>query len=120
MITISSLSHSAKSADSYAYNKETLHIRFRTVKGEVAKVSLWIGDPYQWEEGGLDGGNLGGSDAHGWSGGNEVTWKKRDKARAMTTGLPHLLRANDVAAMVLYYTEITGKNYYLVNDAVLI
>ena len=50
----------------------------------------------------------------------KFTWKKRDKARAMTIGLPHLLRANDVAAMVLYYTEIAGKNYYLVNDAVLI
>lgn len=82
MITISSLSHSAKSADSYAYNKETLHIRFRTVKGEVAKVSLWIGDPYQWEEGGLDGGNLGGSDAHGWSGGNEVHMEKEGQSES--------------------------------------
>ncbi|GAM71388.1 neopullulanase [Vibrio sp. JCM 19236] len=33
---------------------------------------LWIGDPYHWAEGGLDGGNLGGSEAHGWVGGNEV------------------------------------------------
>ena len=72
MITRSSLTHSAKGADSYAYDNEELHIRFRTAKGEVNKVTLWIGDPYQWAEGGLDGGNLGGSDAHGWVGGNEV------------------------------------------------
>lgn len=72
MITKSSLTHSAKSADSYAYDKETLHIRFRSARGEIDKVTLWIGDPYIWAEGGLDGGNLGGSDAHGWIGGNEV------------------------------------------------
>ncbi len=72
MITKSSLTHSAKSADSYAYDKDTLHIRLRSAKGEVERVSLWIGDPYDWAEGGLDGGNLGGSDAHGWVGGNEV------------------------------------------------
>ncbi|MEZ9437252.1 MULTISPECIES: glycoside hydrolase family 13 protein [Vibrio] len=72
-ITKSSLTHSAKSADSYAYNNETLHLRLRCAKGELDKVSLWIGDPYHWAEGGLDGGNLGGSDAHGWVGGNEVT-----------------------------------------------
>ncbi|GLO63124.1 cyclomaltodextrinase [Vibrio sp. MACH09] len=72
MITKSSLTHSAKSADSYAYDKETLHIRLRSAKGEIERVALWIGDPYIWSEGGLDGGNLGGSDAHGWIGGNEV------------------------------------------------
>ncbi|WP_375749345.1 glycoside hydrolase family 13 protein [Vibrio sp. HN007] len=75
MITISSLTHSAKSADSYAYDNTTLHIRFRSAKGEVDRVALWIGDPYHWAEGGLDGGNLGGSDAHGWVGGNEVEMK---------------------------------------------
>lgn len=72
MITRSALIHSAKSADSYAYDNETLHLRFHTAKGEVERVTLWIGDPYHWAEGGLDGGNLGGSDAHGWTGGNEV------------------------------------------------
>lgn len=72
MITKSALTHSAKSADSYAYDNETLHIRFRSAKDEVEKVTLWIGDPYHWAQGGLDGGNLGGSDAHGWVGGNEV------------------------------------------------
>ncbi|MEZ8723654.1 glycoside hydrolase family 13 protein [Vibrio pomeroyi] len=76
MITKSSITHTPKSADAYAYNNETLHIRLRTGKGEVEKVSLWIGDPYRWAEGGLDGGNLGGSEAHGWIGGNEVTMTK--------------------------------------------
>ena len=75
MITRSSLTHSAKSADSYAYDNETLHIRFRSAKGEIDRVALWIGDPYHWAKGGLDGGNLGGSDAHGWIGGNEVEMK---------------------------------------------
>ncbi len=73
MITKSSLAHLAKSADSYAYDNETLHIRFRTAKDELEKVALWIGDPYHWSEGGLDGGNLGGSDAQGWIGGNEIS-----------------------------------------------
>ena len=73
MITKSALMHFAKSADSYAYDKQTLHIRFRTARSEVTQVTLWIGDPYKWQEGGLDGGNLGGSDAHGWIGGNEVS-----------------------------------------------
>ncbi len=72
MITLSSLSHSPKSADCYAFDEETLHIRMRSAKDEIEKVILWIGDPYRWAEGGLDGGNLGGSDAHGWVGGQEV------------------------------------------------
>lgn len=72
MITRSSLTHTVKSADSYAYDEQTLHLRLKCAKGEVERVCLWIGDPYRWAEGGLDGGNLGGSDAHGWVGGNEV------------------------------------------------
>ncbi|GCG74468.1 hypothetical protein BvCmsH35A_02350 [Escherichia coli] len=52
MITVSSLKHSAKSEDSYAYDNETLHVRLRTLRGEVDKVILWIGDPYNWAEGG--------------------------------------------------------------------
>nr|WP_252712307.1 alpha amylase N-terminal ig-like domain-containing protein [Shigella boydii] len=53
MITVSSLKHSAKSEDSYAYDNETLYVRLRTLRGEVDKVILWIGDPYNWAEGGL-------------------------------------------------------------------
>ncbi|STE45314.1 Neopullulanase [Escherichia coli] len=40
MITVSSLKHSAKSEDSYAYDNETLHVRLRTLRGEVDKVIL--------------------------------------------------------------------------------
>ena len=72
MITKSSIVHTPKSADAYAFNKETLHLRIRTAKNEVERVTLWIGDPYRWAEGGLDGGNLGGSEAHGWIGGSGV------------------------------------------------
>lgn len=72
MITKSSIAHTPKSADAYAFDTETLHLRLRTAKNEVERVVLWIGDPYHWAEGGLDGGNLGGSEAHGWVGGNEV------------------------------------------------
>ena len=72
MINKSSIMHTPKSADAYAFNTEKLHLRLRTGKGEVEKVELWIGDPYHWAEGGLDGGNLGGSEAHGWVGGTEV------------------------------------------------
>ncbi len=39
MITRSSLTHLAKSADSYAYNNETLHIRFRSAKNEINRVT---------------------------------------------------------------------------------
>lgn len=36
MITVSSLKHSAKSEDSYAYDNETLHVRLRTLRGRLA------------------------------------------------------------------------------------
>lgn len=72
MITLSSLVHVPKSADCYANDEKTLHVRMRSAKDEIEKVILWIGDPYRWDEGGLDGGNLGGSEAHGWSGGQEI------------------------------------------------
>lgn len=72
MITQSALIHHPKSNFCYAYSDDTLHIRMQCAKDEVEKVTLWIGDPYDWAVGGLDGGNLGGSDAHGWTGGTEV------------------------------------------------
>ncbi|MGL6259274.1 glycoside hydrolase family 13 protein [Vibrio sp. WXL210] len=75
MITKSSIVHIPKSADAYAFDDQTLHIRLRTAIGEIERVALWIGDPYHWAVGGLDGGNLGGSEAHGWIGGNEVEMK---------------------------------------------
>ncbi|MGL4366534.1 MAG: glycoside hydrolase family 13 protein [Cetobacterium sp.] len=68
--------HIPKSNYAYAYNQNTLHIRIRTKKGDVDKVYLRIGDPYNWEEGGLDGGNLNGAEASGWIGGENVSMKK--------------------------------------------
>ena len=72
MITLSSLVHIPKSAMCYASDRGTLHVRLRCAKHEIERVTLWIGDPYEWAVGGLDGGNLGGSDAHGWIGGREI------------------------------------------------
>lgn len=62
-ITREAIFHLPKSNYSYGYDKETLHIRIRTKKGEVENVTLRAGDPYVWERGGANGGNLnaGGS-----------------------------------------------------------
>jgi len=49
----------------YAYNKEMLHIRLRTAKDDVNKVSIRAGDPYHWAAGG-GGGNLNAEGAFGW------------------------------------------------------
>ena len=68
--------HNPKSSHCYAYDESTLHIRMLSAQHEVEKVVLWIGDPYDWAVGGLDGGNLGGDDAHGWTGGQEVLMTK--------------------------------------------
>ena len=81
MLTYSAISHTPKSADAYAFDDKTLHVRIKTAKSEVSKITLWIGDPYIWEEGGLDGGNLGGSDAHGWKGGTEVVMHKEGETQ---------------------------------------
>lgn len=50
--------HLPKSNYSYGYDKDTLHIRVRTKKGEVDSAILRAGDPYIWEKGGANGGNL--------------------------------------------------------------
>lgn len=67
MITKGGLFHEAKSSYSYGYDNDTLHIRFRALKGEVKKAICRIGDPYVWEKGG-GGGNLNAEDAYGWIG----------------------------------------------------
>lgn len=68
MITREAILHIPKSNYAYAYDKETLHIRVRTKKGEIKKAYLRIGDPYEWAVGGLAGGDLSGKDAMGWIG----------------------------------------------------
>ncbi|WP_235597960.1 alpha amylase N-terminal ig-like domain-containing protein, partial [Geobacillus sp. B4113_201601] len=35
----------------YAYDERTLHLRLRTKKGDVDKVELLHGDPYEWRNG---------------------------------------------------------------------
>ena len=75
MITKAAIYHRSHSSYSYAYDKETLHLRIRTAKGEVDNVTLRIGDPYDWAEGG-GGGNLNAESATGWIGGENVLMEK--------------------------------------------
>lgn len=42
--------HRPKNNFAYAYNKETLHIRLRAKKGDLTKVFLIYGDPYEWNK----------------------------------------------------------------------
>ncbi len=65
MITRGGLYHQPKSNLSYGYNKDTLHLRFRALKGEVKEAKCIIGDPFMWEAGGA-GGNLEAASASGW------------------------------------------------------
>ena len=57
--------HLSDSNYAYAYNKKILHIRLRTAKNDVDKVTVRAGDPYQWVAGG-GGGNLIAENAAGW------------------------------------------------------
>lgn len=68
MITKGALYHEAKTNYSYGYDNDTLHLRFRALKGEIKKAICRIGDPYIWSKGG-GGGNLNAADAIGWTGG---------------------------------------------------
>ncbi len=71
MITKAAIYHRSHSSYSYAYDKDTLHLRIRTAKGEVDNATLRIGDPYDWSFGG-GGGNLNAEDASGWTGGTNL------------------------------------------------
>lgn len=66
-ITKEAIYHSPQSNYAYGYDKDTLHLRVRTKKNDIKKAKLRIGDPYIWDEGGCDGGNLNASGGH-WSG----------------------------------------------------
>lgn len=69
-----SLLHIPKSNYAYGYNEKVLHIRLRSKKGDVEKVTLRIGDPYMWEEI-VAAGNLN-STGQNWSGGKYISMKK--------------------------------------------
>ena len=75
MITKAAIYHRVHGNMSYAYDEDTLHIRLRTLKGEVDKVILRIGDPYDWDKGG-GGVNLNAEDAYGWVGAQNYEMKK--------------------------------------------
>jgi glycosidase len=68
MLNIPAIHHRAKGALSYAYDLETLHIRLRTARDDANRVTLRLGDPYDWAMGG-GGGNLNAEGAMGWVGG---------------------------------------------------
>lgn len=74
-ITRAGIHHIPKSNYSYGYNKDTLHLRIKTKKGEVKRALLRIGDPYDWASGGCDGGNMNAS-GYGWVGGKTYVMKK--------------------------------------------
>ncbi|WP_332630494.1 alpha-glycosidase [Halalkalibacter flavus] len=42
--------HRPKNNFAYAFDNETLHIRLKSKKGDITKVYLIFGDPYQWEK----------------------------------------------------------------------
>lgn len=44
--------HRPKNNYAYAYDKETLHIRFRAKKGDITSAKLIYGDPYIWKKDG--------------------------------------------------------------------
>ena len=74
-ITREAIHHIAQSNYSYGYDNETLHLRIKTKKGEVNKVKIRIGDPYIWDEGGCDGGNMNATGGR-WTGGKSYPMRK--------------------------------------------
>lgn len=73
-ITREAILHTPKSNYCYGYDENTLHIRLRTKKNNVDKVTLKIGDPYDWQEGGAGGGNLSSSGSN-WIGSQDINMK---------------------------------------------
>ena len=69
-----SLLHIPKSNYAYGYDEKVLHIRLRSKKGDVEKITLRIGDPYMWEDI-VAAGNLN-STGQNWSGGKYIPMKK--------------------------------------------
>ncbi|MBB6625145.1 glycoside hydrolase family 13 protein [Clostridium gasigenes] len=74
-ITREAIYHSAQSNYSYGYDSETLHLRVKTKKNEVKSVIIRIGDPYIWDAGGCDGGNMNATGGV-WVGGKSYPMRK--------------------------------------------
>ena len=47
-INVAAIYHEAKSQYAYAFDKETVHIRIRTAKGDIDAIKLIHGDPFNW------------------------------------------------------------------------
>lgn len=130
MLMREALLHIPKSNYAYGYDKDTLHIRVRTKKNDVKKASIKIGDPYIWEKGGADGGNLSATDAYGWTGSMVIEMEKEasteyydywfisykpDKKRAR-----YAFILEDDDEQLLYgerrIVKLTKENGYVLND----
>ena len=97
-ITREAIHHIAQSNYSYGYDNETLHLRVRTKKGEVNKVEIRIGDPYIWDEGGCDGGNMNATGGR-WTGGKSYPMRKECE----TKYFDH---------WIVYYKPLTKRSRY--------
>ena len=73
-ISREALLHIPKSNYAYGYDKEILHIRLRSKKGDIKNATLRIGDPYVWDTGGA-AGNLNSSGL-GWIGASNIQMEK--------------------------------------------
>lgn len=122
MITKAAIYHRSHSSYSYTYDKDTLHLRIRTAKGEVDNATLRIGDPYDWTSGG-GGGNLNAEDAMGWSGGENFVMKKECETELFDywfcEAQPRFLRAR--YAFILESKEnekllVTEKQIFTITD----
>ncbi|MAT45713.1 MAG: alpha-glycosidase [Anaerolineaceae bacterium] len=49
MINLQAVYHEAKSKFAYMYDQDTLHLRLRTARGDIPKVTLVGGDPFRWK-----------------------------------------------------------------------
>lgn len=47
-INLAAVYHEAKSKYAYAFDKDTVHIKIRTARGDVDKVRIIYGDPFNW------------------------------------------------------------------------
>lgn len=49
-MNIHAIYHEAKSKYAYAFDRDTVHIRLRTAKGDINKVNMVWGDPFNWRK----------------------------------------------------------------------
>jgi Glycosidases len=49
-MNIHAIYHEAKSKYAYAFDKDTVHIRLRTAKGDISYINMVWGDPFNWRK----------------------------------------------------------------------